>query len=45
MRKYADQRLSFTDCTTIALLEQLEIGQIFAFDEDFQKVGYHVVPE
>lgn len=45
MRKYADQRLSFTDCTTIALLKQLEMDQVFAFDEDFSKVGYRVLPE
>ena len=45
LRKYADHRLSFTDCTTMVLLEQLDINRIFAFDDDFRKLGYYVVPE
>ncbi len=45
LRKYADHRLSFTDCTTTVLLEQLDIDRIFAFDDDFRKLGYHLVPE
>jgi len=44
LKKYADHSLSFTDCTTIVLMDQLGMGQIFAFDEDFRKVGYRLVP-
>lgn len=44
LRKYEDHPLSFTDCTTIVLMEQLRIQRIFAFDEDFRKVGYLMVP-
>ncbi len=44
LRKYKDHPLSFTDCTTIVLVEQLRIHRIFAFDEDFRKVGYLMVP-
>lgn len=45
LRKYAEHRLSFTDCTTAVLLEQLEMDRIFAFDEDFRKLGYHLLPD
>jgi predicted nucleic acid-binding protein len=44
LRKYEDHPLSFTDCTTMVLMEQLRIYRIFAFDEDFRKVGYLMVP-
>lgn len=44
LRKYADHPLSFTDCTTIVLMEQLRLTRIFAFDDDFRKVGYLLVP-
>lgn len=45
LRKYADHRLSFTDGTTLALIEQLQIQHVFAFDEDFRRLGHSVVPE
>ena len=45
MRKYDEHRLSFTDCTTLVLMEHLGIERVFAFDEDFHKVGYVLVPE
>ena len=45
MRKYAGHRLSFTDCTTVALLEHLGMDRVFAFDDDFLKLGYQMVPE
>lgn len=44
MDKYADHRLSFTDCTTLVLLERLRLDHIFAFDQDFRDIGYQVVP-
>jgi predicted nucleic acid-binding protein len=44
LKKYADHPLSFTDCTTIVLMEQLRLTRIFAFDEDFRKIGYLLVP-
>lgn len=45
LRKYVEHRLSFTDCTTLVLLEHIGIERIFAFDEDFRNVGYLVVPD
>lgn len=42
--KYQDQKLSFTDCTSIALMRRLGITKIFAFDEDFVALGFEIVP-
>lgn len=45
LRKYAEHRLSFTDCTTLVLLERSGIERLFAFDEDFRKIGYTLLPD
>jgi predicted nucleic acid-binding protein len=42
--KYTDKRLSFTDCTSFALMKRLGISKAFAFDEDFLAVGFELVP-
>jgi predicted nucleic acid-binding protein len=44
-RKYADHALSFADCSTVALLDRLGLDRIVAFDDDFRKLGYAVVPD
>lgn len=44
LQKYADHPLSFTDCTTMVFMDQLGMSRIFAFDDDFRKVGYQLVP-
>lgn len=41
---YGDKPLSFTDCTSIALMEKLDIKSTFAFDDDFEKVGLKALP-
>ncbi|MEE8168457.1 MAG: PIN domain-containing protein [Candidatus Hydrothermarchaeales archaeon] len=41
---YTDKPLSFTDCTSIALMEKRDIKSTFAFDEDFEKVGFETLP-
>lgn len=43
-RKYADQSLSFADCSTIVLMGHLGLDRILAFDDDFRKLGFEVVP-
>ncbi len=34
--QYEDKRLSFTDCTNIALMEGLKIEKVFTFDLEFK---------
>ncbi|MEE8400938.1 MAG: PIN domain-containing protein [Candidatus Hydrothermarchaeaceae archaeon] len=36
--KYDEKTLSFTDCTSIALIEQLKINSIMSFDRDFDGI-------
>ncbi len=43
-KKYDDQLLSFTDCTSFATMDRFQIGEAFTFDDDFRKVGYTVFP-
>jgi len=42
-RKYADKGFSFTDCTSFALLERLDINTVFAFDDHFVQYGKFLV--
>jgi len=34
---YAEGRLSFTDCTTIALMRRMDVESLVSFDADFDK--------
>jgi uncharacterized protein len=36
---FADKEWSFTDCTSYALMQRLEITQAFAFDQHFRQFG------
>ncbi|MBH0176891.1 MAG: PIN domain-containing protein [Nitrospira sp.] len=38
-RQYPDKRVSFTDCTSFAIMKRLGIGTAFAFDDDFRQFG------
>ena len=38
-RQYKDKGFSFTDCTSIALMERLDIDTVFAFDDHFVQYG------
>ena len=44
LKKYKDKRLSFTDCTTVALAQALRLEGVFAFDDDFAAVGLAMLP-
>ena len=37
-RQFKDKKLSFTDCTSFALINHFDIDAVFAFDEHFR---YH----
>lgn len=43
-KKYKNMRgLSFTDCTSVALVNSLDIDAIFAYDEHFLRMGIKTV--
>jgi len=39
-----DQRLSFTDCTSFAVMRRLKLETAAALDDDFAAAGFTVVP-
>ena len=41
---YDDQSLSFTDATTIALLDRLDLDRVLSFDDDFDGIVPRVDP-
>ncbi len=41
---YEDKRLSFTDCTSFAIMSKAGIDKAFSFDEDFDRVGFKLLP-
>jgi predicted nucleic acid-binding protein len=46
-RRFKEQRtpgLSFTDCTSAAMMGRLGIEEIFAFDSDFGSLGLKTLP-
>ena len=42
--KYADQRVSFTDCISFALMRREKIHRVFSFDRHFEMAGFDLVP-
>ena len=42
--KYADQKISFTDCVSFVLMRKLELREVFTFDQHFRYAGFEVVP-
>jgi hypothetical protein len=43
-KKYDDKRVSFTDCTSFALMKRLGIIAAFTFDDEFEQVGFTKFP-
>lgn len=42
--KLADQKVSFTDCVSFALMRAGRIRQAFTFDHHFGLAGFHILP-
>lgn len=42
--KYADQRVSFTDCVSFVLMKREKIRRVFGFDQHFRSAGFRVWP-
>jgi uncharacterized protein len=41
---YEDKKLSFTDCTSFALMKKKGIEKVFSFDEDFARLEFILIP-
>jgi uncharacterized protein len=44
IRKYRDQKFSFTDCTSFVLAQREQVDEVFAFDGHFRQFGLIVFP-
>jgi predicted nucleic acid-binding protein len=44
MARFADKRLSLTDCASFELMAQLGLDSAFSFDRDFRDCGFQTVP-
>lgn len=44
-RKFADQRVSFTDCLSFILMRKQRIARAFTFDRHFAIAGFSLVPK
>jgi len=42
--KFADQKISFTDCTSFALMRSKGLRRVFAFDRHFTFAGFELIP-
>ena len=43
--KFADQRISFTDCISFELMKSRRIQQVFSFDRHFALAGFEMWPD
>jgi uncharacterized protein len=43
-KKYADQKISFTDALSFVLMRKQSITRAFSFDQHFAYVGFEVLP-
>jgi uncharacterized protein len=45
LQKFSDQRISFTDATSFALMRRHRIDRVFGFDRHFTMAGFALWPE
>jgi predicted nucleic acid-binding protein len=43
--KFADQRVSFTDCISFVLMRRNRLERAFTFDRHFGNAGFEIVPK
>ncbi len=43
--KYADQKVTFTDCLSFTMMSNAKIQKVFSFDKHFDLAGFERVPE
>lgn len=43
-KQHKGPKLSFTDCTSAAVMRRLELEEVFTFDSDFRGFGFTAVP-
>jgi hypothetical protein len=43
-RKYADRRVSFTDCISFVLMRRQRLRKAFAYDVHFERAGFELWP-
>jgi hypothetical protein len=41
---YRDKNLSFTDCTSMAVMRKLKLSTVITTDRHFQQMGFDVIP-
>ena len=44
-RLFHDAKLSFTDCTSFALLREFPVDEVFGFDSHFEMMGFPLQPK
>lgn len=44
MGRFADKRLSLTDCTSFEVIARLGLDGAFSFDRDFRDCGFRMLP-
>ncbi len=40
--KYADQKISFTDCLSFAIMKRKGLAKVFSFHDHFARAGFEV---